>query len=154
MQQTHGFMRGFTIVELVAVMVITGILAAVAAPRFIGADAFEARGSYGTLLATLRYAQKTAIAQRKPVYAKLDTAAHVVCLGYTSNCSSPLIDPATQAAYTKTLSNNLTLTASSATLGFDGLGRPLPNAQATFTLQNAAESTRTITVEAETGYVH
>jgi MSHA pilin protein MshC len=102
---------GFTIVELVAVMVIVGIIAAISAPRFVGVDAFDARGSYGTLTAALRYAQKTAIAQRRTVYANVDTSARTVCLGYTSNCSSAVIDPATQAAYAKTLSSKVTITS-------------------------------------------
>lgn len=158
MRRKHSFLRqgGFTIVELVAVIVITGIVAAIAAPRFVGIDAFDARGSYGTLTSALRYAQKTAIAQRRNVYAVINTSTRIVCLGYTSNCSSAVIDPATQAAYSKTLSNNVTITASTTPIGFDGLGRPVPNATATFTIQNAvvpSESTRTITVEAETGYV-
>lgn len=147
---------GFTIVELVAVIVIMGIIAAIAAPRFIGVDAFDARGSHGTLVSALRYAQKTAIAQRRNVFVNLNTATLVVCLGYTNDCSSAVIDPSTQATYSKTLSSNVTITASTTPIGFDGLGRPVPNATATFTIQNAvvpAESTRTITVEAETGYV-
>ena len=147
---------GFTIVELVAVLVIVGIIAAISAPRFVGVDAFDARGSYGTLTSALRYAQKTAIAQRRTVYANVNTSARTVCLGYTSNCSSAVIDPATQAGYAKTLSSNVTITASTSTIGFDGLGRPVPNSAATFTIQNAivpAESTRTITVEQDTGYV-
>jgi len=148
--------HGFTLVELVAVIVITGIVASIAAPRFIGLDAFDARGSYGTLTAALRFAQKTAIAQRRNVYAAINTSARTVCLGYTSNCSSAVNDPTTQAAYSKALSNNVTITASTTPIGFDGLGRPVPNATVTFTIQNAVvptESTRTITVEAETGYV-
>ncbi len=148
--------NGFTLVELVAVMVITGIVASIAAPRFIGVDAFDARGSYGTLISALRYAQKTAIAQRKNVYVNVNTSSRTVCLGYTSSCSTAVSDPSTQAAYSKTLSNNVTITASATPIGFDGLGRPVPNATASFTIQNAvvpSESTRTITVEAETGYV-
>lgn len=147
---------GFTLVELVAVMVITGIIAAIAAPRFIGVDAFDARGSYGTLTSALRYAQKTAIAQRRNVYVNMNSSTRVVCLGYTSDCSSAVIDPATQAAYSKSLSSNVSITASTTPLGFDGLGRPVPNATATFTINNAvvpSESIRTITVEADTGYV-
>jgi MSHA pilin protein MshC len=147
---------GFTIVELVAVMVIVGIIASVSAPRFVGVDAFDARGSYGTLTAALRYAQKTAIAQRRTVYANVNTSSRTVCLGYTSNCSSAVIDPSTQAVYAKTLSSNVTITSSANTIGFDGLGRPVPNTGATFTIQNAivpSESTRTITIEQDTGYV-
>ena len=158
MRREYGLIReyGFTIVELIAVLVIAGIVAAISAPRFVGVDAFDARGSYGTLASALRYAQKTAVAQRRIVYAKVNTSARTVCLGYTSSGSSAVIDPATQAAYSKTLSNNVTITASTTPIGFDGLGRPVPNATATFTIQNAvvpSESTRTITVEAETGYV-
>jgi MSHA pilin protein MshC len=137
-------------------MVITGIIASIAAPRFVGVDAFDARGSYSTLTSALRYAQKTAIAQRRNVYVSVNTSTRVVCLGYTSNCSSVVIDPATQAAYSKTLSSNVSIAASTTPLGFDGLGRPVPNATATFTINNAvvpSESTRTITVEADTGYV-
>ncbi len=147
---------GFTIVELVAVMVIVGIIAAISAPRFVGVDAFEARGSYGTLTAALRYAQKTAIAQRRTVYANLNTSTRIVCLGYTTNCNSAVLDPATQTAYTKTLSNNVSISGSATTVGFDGLGRPVPNTTTTLTIQNAvvpSESTRTITIEQDTGYV-
>jgi MSHA pilin protein MshC len=158
MRREADFTRqnGFTIVELVAVMVIAGIIAAICAPRFVGVDAFNARGSYGTLTAALRYAQKTAVAQRRTVYAVVNTTARTVCLGYTSNCSSAVIDPATQAAYAKILSNNVNISASTTPIGFDGLGRPVPNATATFTIQNAvvpSESTRTITIEQDTGYV-
>jgi MSHA pilin protein MshC len=147
---------GFTIVELVAVMVIVGIIAAISAPRFVGIDAFDARGSYSTLTAALRYAQKTAIAQRRNVYANVNISSRAVCLGYTNNCSSAVIDPATQTAYAKTLSSNVAITASTTPIGFDGLGRPIPNTSATFTIQNTAvtsESIRTITIEQDTGYV-
>lgn len=147
---------GFTIVELVAVMVITGIIAAIAAPRFIGVDAFDARGSHGTLVSALRYAQKTAIAQRRNVFVNINTTTRAVCLGYTNDCSTAVIDPATQVAYAKTLSKNVAIGASTTPIGFDGLGKPVPNATATFTIQNVVvttEALRTITVEAETGYV-
>jgi len=153
---------GFTIVELVAVMVITGIIAAIAAPRFIGVDAFDARGSYSTLVSALRYAQKTAIAQRTTVCTNINTVTNVVTLTFRSSAdcslasSGTVIDPATQVAYSKALSSNVSITAPVSTIGFDGLGRPVPNAAATFTVKNAvvlSESTRTITVEAETGYV-
>lgn len=153
---------GFTIVELVAVIVITGIIAAIAAPRFIGVDAFDARGSFGTLVSALRYAQKTAIAQRTTVCANIDVATKIVTLTYRSsaNCNlastGTVTDPATQAAYLKTLSNNVNIAAPVATIGFDGLGRPVPNATTVFTITNAVvsgESIRVITIEAETGYV-
>ncbi len=103
--------KGFTLVELIAVLVIAGVLAAVAAPRFIGNDAFAARGAYGTMLSALRLAQKTAIAQRSNVAVNIDTATRVVCLGYgTAGCGTPVLDPATGAAYSKTLPNTVNIT--------------------------------------------
>ena len=156
--------KGFTLVELVAVMIVAGIIAAIAAPRFIGVGAFDARGSYSTLISALRYAQKTAIAQRTTVCADVNTSTKVVLLTYRSNsmadCSTAstgsVIDPASQDIYAKTLSNNVIITASTNPIGFDGLGSPKPNAVATFTVKSAVDSTaiiRTITIEAETGYV-
>ena len=59
--------RGFTLVELVVILVILGILAVAAMPRFADRGDFDARGFYDGTLATLRYAQKSAIAQRRNV---------------------------------------------------------------------------------------
>ena len=56
--------QGFTIVELITIIIILGILAAIAAPRFFDRNVFASRGFHDQVIATLRHAQKTAIAQR------------------------------------------------------------------------------------------
>jgi len=150
------FQRGFTLVELVAVIIVVGVLAAVAGPKFIGNDVFETRGAQATLMSALRYAQKTAVAQRRVVYVVINTATRSLCLGYTNNCSQAVIDPSTQLAYSKVLPSAVSISASQNVLGFDALGRPVPNASATVTLQNTVDATqgsRTLTIEADTGYV-
>jgi len=144
------------LVELIAVITIIGVLAAVAGPKFIGSAVFETRGAHGTLLAALRYAQKTAVAQRRDVFLNLNATTRTLCLGYTNNCGSAVIDPSTQVAYSKVLPSTVALAASHPILGFDGLGRPIPNVTANYTVQNTTdlgEAARNIVVEAETGYV-
>lgn len=58
---------GFTMVELLVTMVIVGILAVAVVPRFEALGAFDATGFRNQTIATLRFAQKTALAQRRAV---------------------------------------------------------------------------------------
>jgi len=53
--------QGFTLTELVVVIVIMGILAASALPRFMDVQIFESRAFYEEVLSSLRYAQKMAV---------------------------------------------------------------------------------------------
>jgi MSHA pilin protein MshC len=142
---------GFTMIEMVVVILILGLLAAVLGPRFIGRDAFASRGFYDEAQSVVRYAQKTAIAWRRPVYVCI--TATVVSAGSVSGCGTLLVHPATGAALTTTAPSGVTLTPSS--FSFDGAGRPNPNAQVTIAIAStiAGDPARQIVVEAETGYV-
>jgi MSHA pilin protein MshC len=144
--------RGFTIVELVVTIVIAGVLAAVVVPRFIGNDSFASRGFYDEAQGVVRYAQKTAIAWRRPVYVCI--TATTVSAGTVSDCSSLVAHPVTGDPLTTTAPSGVTLTPAS--FSFDGGGGPNPDAQTTIAIASgiAGDPARQIVVEAGTGYVH
>src|SRR3989338_2309849 len=81
---------GFTLVELIMTMVIVGILAVFAAPRFFGADIFKSRGFADQIQASLRYAQKIAIAQRRNVCVTIAGNSLSLATGATAACCTPL----------------------------------------------------------------
>ncbi len=59
--------RGFTLVELIVTMIVVGTLAIAVIPRFADQAGFDARGFRDGTLSVLRYAQKSAVAQRRQV---------------------------------------------------------------------------------------
>lgn len=67
-------------------MVIIGILGALGAARFFERTSFDVRAFADQTKAMLRYAQKVAIAQNRPVYVRLDSNSIALC--FDSACSS------------------------------------------------------------------
>lgn len=63
-EKSRGFDRqgGYTVIELVLVIVLLAILSAVAGPRFFDNAAIDERAYVDELASSLRYAQKVAIA--------------------------------------------------------------------------------------------
>jgi MSHA pilin protein MshC len=147
------YQTGFTLIELIMTMVIIGIIALVAAPRFFDNDVFQARGFSDQVQASLRYAQKSAIAQRRNVCvtftANTVTLTIAATAGAASPCDTNLQSPTGDTSYVITAPAGIAFAALPANFSFNALGRPT-SAQ-TIIVTGAANS---ITIETETGYVH
>lgn len=170
--------RGFTMIELVAVIVVVGILAAFAVPRFVQNETFDARSFTDQNLSILRYAQKLAIAQNRPVFAVLSNSRIALCFTAACGTTDRVLAPAgTNSGAAATVSAcgtdrtwfcegrpaNVSFSLpASPVLYFNALGRPFLASDVDpvsgFTGMNIVISgggnTRTVVIEAETGYVH
>lgn len=157
--------RGFTLIELIMVMVVVGILAVAVAPRFFDANMFKSRGFADQVQATLRYAQKEAIAQHRNVCVAITasniklTIANAIPSLATSPCSPTptLVIPGQATNNISTPSAAITLSPATS-FNFDALGKPWDvlgttpsTVQKSITISGV---TNPIYVEAETGYVH
>jgi MSHA pilin protein MshC len=171
------FDHGFTMVELIVVIVLIGIIGTVAAGRFFERSTFDANAWAEQVKATLRYAQKVAVAQNQSVYVHLTPERVAVCLDPDPACASDEVrlrapggansgSPATRAACGSAswmcegrpagVSMGLPGNPAGApgSVAFDGLGRARMIGGFGGRLEIGGDGiARTIGVDAETGYV-
>lgn len=144
--------RGFTLIELVTILVIVGIMAVFVAPRFFNTNVFQSRGFSDQVQTTLRYAQKEAIAQRRNVCVAMAAGTITLTIAAASGagaaCGPGLALPTGGNVLSAPSGSGITMTFTSAGFTFDGLGSTTAQ---TITVNGAPNS---IVVEAQTGYVH
>ena len=148
--------KGFTLIELALIIVVLGILASSALPKFFELSGYQQRGFFDDTLNAIRYAQKLAVATGCNV--QFSTASNQYTLkrpgaSDRSLCSSSTASDFTQAvprpgsgeaSYQGSQSG---VSISNVTLYFNAQGTASSNA--TITLAN-----RQITVVKNTGFVY
>lgn len=136
---------------MIMVMVLVGVLAVFAAPRLFSSTDFYARGFHDETLALLRYAQKTAIAQRRTVCVSftISSATLKVDNDGSAGCEANLAGPRGETPGSITARSGVNYSALPSAMSFDALGRA--SLGQSIAVQGVG---RSITVEAGTGYVH
>ena len=127
--------RGFTIIELMMVVVLIGILAVSVVPKFVDTSAISLVGAAAMVAADIRYTQELAM---------------------STNSSKTIVFTTSNDYYTVD-SRNVDLPSkvsisSGTTFTFNSLGEPTTGGGSSVTLSAGAE-TKTITVENYTGRV-
>lgn len=170
--------RAFTLVELIVVIVIAGILAAVAAGRMVAPDDFSASTYKDQLASLLRFGQKTAIAQNRDIWVRVDNRGVALCYSPACTAGNRVIAPGGRNSGSSTTSavcgddgwaceapgRGVTVSAAVPLFYFDPLGKPFaagdpsPTPVSTFATLTVSVThsgrTRSVAVEQETGYVH
>ena len=127
--------RGFTIVELILVVVLIGILAVSVVPKFVDTSAISLQGGAAMVAADIRYTQELAMSTHSPK-----------TITFTTNDTFYTVN-----SQTMNLPSRVSI-SSGATFTFNSLGEPTTGGGSSVEIQ-AGSSTKTITVESYTGRV-
>jgi len=137
--------RGFTFIEIVAVLVLIGIVGALAAARLAAIDPYRLTAETDAVKNLLRYAQLKALADEVPWKISFTAASYTLLRNDT-----PAHLPA-EATATRAFAGGVTITSGAVTVAFDEWGSPGP-ADITLTLGAGGEA-RSVLVTKNTGFI-
>jgi len=149
---------GFTLVELIAILMVVGVLAVVAMPKLDAGSSLRNDAARDEALAALRLAGQTALSHRRLVCAEVATGAvtlRIASARGAAACDTAYAGPDGQAAFTANTGAATFALSPSGALYFqpdgrvtsDGAGTAVSNR--TLTVSNASS----ITISGETGFV-
>lgn len=161
---------GFTLIEIMIVMVILGIAAAVAVPMMSSAASMQIRAASNMVAADLEYAKSMAISRGQRYWVVFDQAneKYEIQEDDGSAITHPItrkpeyvVDFASDGRLDRVDIENVTLDPTGYKIGFDYLGSPYsrgsgfssPNLNAGTITLKAGGITKTVTVEPVTGFI-
>jgi MSHA pilin protein MshC len=137
--------NGYTVIELVVVIVILGVLAAIVGPRFFDTRVFNERGYADEIASAMRYSQKIAAITTTGYAAMQQVASGNRCNAGSSTWTTTVIRPdGTALAGTPPSDANV---SGAATLVFDNKGAVISGAT------NLIVGPYTLALDAASGFV-
>ncbi len=145
---------GFSLVELITVILLLGILGVVALGRLGNQDAFAARGFFDDTVTAVRFAQKLAISSGCDV--RVITTATSYTLRQSSTCvaddfTSPVVNPANRGNTYQNIDIPTGFSLTTGNITFDARGRR-EGATSDFTVSDGT-TTYSFRVHGSTGLV-
>ncbi len=153
------YQTGFTIIELITVIILIGILAVAVLPKFDGTASYEAHTHRAQLISALRLTQQRAMQQTEDSFCnhlvieskqygvpdRTDCGITVIpALGWQPDATGHIVDDR----------YDITFGSSPNVIGFNAMGRPLIDCVGGCTIEISSNvETLEIIIESE-GYVH
>ncbi|WNC68131.1 type II secretion system protein [Thalassotalea nanhaiensis] len=153
MEKSKSFGSGFTLIELVVVVLIISILAITVVPKMIGSGSFDSFVYRDQMISSLRLMQQQAMQQTD------SNSCHQIIVnsdgyGASSNCSTHTLIPNWQNEYTGfaiPIDSTVQLSGAS-TLTFDSLGR-VAECGSGCIIELSSDDSALLCIESQ-GYIH
>ncbi len=152
-------LRGFTLVEAVMVILIVSALAVFALPKAVDVSTFKLSSYCDRIQNATTFANRLALAQRRPVVVTFATTGVTVAYGSGGAINLPVVDPSTGAAFALTCPTGLSPCISSgagASVTFNAANSGTSTTSTGAALQVTVTGTgftQNFTIEPTTGFV-
>ena len=142
--------KGFTIIEILSVLVIIGILSAVAIPRMLSTDVYDVVMEMETLKTHLRHSQIRAMSHNESWGISI-TGGNSYTL--QRNGSAAPVNLPNQDSNTRAIANGVSTTPGTKVITFDDFGSP-GNSDIVITLNKQGGNSHTLTITQKTGFIY